>query len=54
MAKSNPEREDEPNLRLEALRLAHTSAQPVEEVLGRAKRYEQFLKYGDESDNLFE
>lgn len=53
MAKPEKEHEAE-NLRLEALRLAHTSGQQVEEVLGRAKRYEQFLKYGEESDNLFD
>lgn len=34
------------NTRLEALRLAHTPGQPVEEVVGRARRYEHYLEHG--------
>lgn len=45
------ETEDE-RLRLELLRLTHTSAQPVEEVIGRTQRLEFYVKNG--SDNPLE
>lgn len=45
------ETEDE-RLRLELLRLAHTPAQPVDEVIGRVQRLEFYVKNG--SDNPLE
>lgn len=49
---------NELNLRLEALRLADNPGKTVEEVIGRAQRYEHFLMNGEDkgksSDNPFD